>query len=71
MDLNRDRERETERERDRDHSPETSTWNLASFVIAGDRMSKGLRQKEKLRLGEVPRWASVGPGAVMGGLGPW
>lgn len=31
-------------------------------------MSKGLRQKEKSRLGEVPRWASVGPGAVMGAL---
>lgn len=38
-------------------------------------MSRGLRQKEKLRLGEVPRWAPGGPGAVMGGpslrLGPW
>ena len=42
-------------------------------------MSRGLRQKEKLRLGEVPRWA---PGGLSGGgsdgeagpaprLGPW
>lgn len=30
-------------------------------------MSRGLRQKERWRLGEVPGWAPGGPGAVMGG----
>lgn len=38
------------------------------LVIAGDRMSRGLRQKEMSRLGEVPGWAPGGLGAVIGFL---